>query len=171
MPDLGRVARDVRALGTSAPLRALYEASKRTNGHALLFRPTQGGAASTPVRLGTHLPESSAARDRCLRDARAICEEGTRVFGRRVPTGVSESWATDPLTGSRWPEDTPWWQIDIRTDRRLSDVKYTWETARHRDLVVLARAAAIDPDGRWLGQLTEMLARWCRECQIGRAHV
>lgn len=165
MPSLSSVIKDVRALGTSAPLRAVYETSKRTNGHKLLFRPVTGGYQSEPLDFGHHLPLNEAARDRCLEDARLIVEHGTRVFGSRVATGASASWAMDPLTERCWPEDTPWWQIDIRTDARLSDVKFVWESARHRDLVVLARAVSLDPDGPWLDKLQEMLVRWCRECR------
>lgn len=165
MPSLNSVLKDVRALGTSAPLRAVYEASKRTNGHAVLFRPVTGGYRSRPLDLGHHVPASPVAQERCLGDARLIITEGTRVFGTRAPTGASVSWAMDPLTEQCWPEDTPWWQIDIRTDARLSDVKWVWEAARHRDLVVLARAATIEPDGPWLAQLEAMLVRWCRECR------
>ena len=165
MPSLSSVLKDVRALGTSAPLRAVYEASKRTNGHAVLFRPVPGGFRSTPLDFGHHLPSSPTARQRCLDDARLIVDEGARVFGTRVATGVSASWAMDPLTERCWPEETSWWQIDIRTEARLSDVKFVWEAARHRDLVVLARAATIDPDGPWLTHLEMMLVRWCRECR------
>ncbi|CAM4089254.1 heparinase II/III domain-containing protein [Janibacter anophelis] len=165
MPSISSVVKDVRALGASAPLRAVYEASKRTNGHARLFRPVPGGYTSTPLDIGHHVPSSERARGRCLEDARLIVEEGTRVFGERVPTGSSASWAMDPLTGRCWPEDTPWWQIDIRTDQRLSDVKFTWESARHRDLVVLARASVLEPDGPWFPHLESMLVRWCRECR------
>lgn len=169
MPTPGGILRDVRALGTSAPLRAAYEASKRSNFHKVLFKALEdGGHRSRPVALGDVLPSSHVARERCLRDARAILDDGVRVFGRRAPTGISASWATDPLTLSCWPEDTPWWQIDIRSDARLSDVKYVWEAARHRDLVVLARAAALEPDGPWFRTLEQMLIRWCRECRPER---
>lgn len=146
-------------------MRAVYEASKRTNGHALLFRPVPGGYRSRPIALGDHIPEATAARERCLEDARLIVDEGTRIFGTRAATGVNASWAMDPLTERCWPEDTPWWQIDIRTNARLSDVKWVWEAARHRDLVVLARATALEPDGPWLGHLESMLIRWARECR------
>ncbi|GAB3957761.1 hypothetical protein GCM10027614_73850 [Micromonospora vulcania] len=37
-PDLRAIAVDMRALGLSAPLRAAYEASKRSGFHAVLFR-------------------------------------------------------------------------------------------------------------------------------------
>lgn len=165
MPTLGSILKDVRALGTSAPLRAVYEVSKRTDGHSLLFRPVAGGHVSRPLPFGHHLPQTEASRQRCLEDAQLILGEGTRVFGRRVATGSTASWAMDPLTERCWPETTPWWQIDIRSDARLSDVKFVWESARHRDLVILARAATLEPDGPWLPHLEAMLIRWCRECQ------
>lgn len=168
MLHLSRIARDVRALGTSAPLRAAYEASKRFNGHSLLFREVEGGHSSTPILFGHHVPKDEVSRIRCLTDAAAILNEGTRVFAGRAATGASASWAMDPLTERCWPENTPWWQIDIRTEARLSDVKFVWEAARHRDLVVLARAAVLEPDGPWMGKLEEMLIRWCRECRPER---
>ncbi len=165
MPSLTRIVKDVRALGSSAPVRAVYEASKRTNGHALLFRTVPGGYRSTPVPFGDVVPEAPAARERCLEDARLIVDEGTRIFGTRAATGSAASWAMDPLTERCWPEQSPWWQIDIRTESRLSDVKWVWEAARHRDLVVLARAATLEPEGPWLDHLEGMLVRWCRECR------
>lgn len=168
MPSLSQIVRDVRALGASAPLRAAYEASKRLNGHALLFREVAGGYRSVPLAVGHHVPQDEESRARCLADAASILSEGTRVFAGRTATGAFASWATDPLTQRCWPEDTPWWQIDIRTDARLSDVKFVWEAARHRDLVVLARAAVLEPDGPWMGKLEEMLIRWCRECRPER---
>ena len=38
------------------------------------------------------------------------------------------------------------------------------EAGRHRDLVVLARASALDPGGPWVDGLASMLTRWCDEC-------
>lgn len=165
MPSLADIIRDVRALGASAPIRAVYEASKRTNLHSVLFRDVKGGYRSKPLRLGAQAPDDDAIRQRCLEDARLVLDEGTRVFGHRAATGVSASWAMDPFTERCWPEQTPWWQIDIRSDARLSDVKFAWEAARHRDLVILARASAIDRDGPWREGLIGMLVRWCRECR------
>lgn len=168
MPKVTSIVKDVRALGSSAPVRAVYEMSKRTNGHALLFRPVTTRHRSCPVSLGDKIPTTEGPRARCLEDARLIIEEGTRVFGTRAATGTRVSWAMDPLTRQCWPEDKNWWQIDIRSDERLSDVKFVWEAARHRDLVVLARAAVLGPEGPWLGHLEGMLMRWCRECRPER---
>lgn len=168
MSVLTSIVKDVRALGSSAPVRALYEVSKRTNGHALLFRPVSARYRSQPFSLGDKIPTAEDPRKRCLDDAQLIIEEGTRVFGTRTQTGTRASWAMDPLTRQCWPEDIPWWQIDIRSEKRLSDVKFVWEAARHRDLVVLARATVIDPEGPWLGHLQQMLIRWCRECRPER---
>ena len=170
MLHLRKVAKDVRALGATAPLRAVYEASKRTGFHSVLFRESQGRSqyTSMPIPFGVHLPTSEEARSRCLDDAAEIISKGSRVFGRRVETGLRASWAMDPLTSQSWPTALPWWKIDIRTDQRLSDVKYVWEAARHRDLVVLARAAVLDPAGPWLHALQAALERWCAECRPER---
>lgn len=161
--------RDLKALGTSAPLRAVYEASKRSGFHSLLFREIRDeGLESVSIGLGSVVPNSDQARARCLKDAAQVLTEGTRVFGTRAPTGVHASWNADPLTGSVWPEHPHWWEIDIRTDERLSDVKWVWEVARHRDLVVLARAARIDPAGPWARELQVMLEAWLEQCRPER---
>ncbi|MFG1652327.1 heparinase II/III family protein [Micromonospora sp. NPDC049275] len=163
-PDLRAVAVDLRALGLSAPLRAAYEASKRGGFHAVLF---QGRAPrhrpATLVPLGSTTPLSDEAGQRCLDDAGRVLREGLRVFGARVATGVSAPWSTDPLSGRQWPADVPWWRVDIRSGARLSDVKHTWEAGRHRDLVVLARAARLDPAGPWHDGLGGLLRAWCEQ--------
>ncbi|GAA1916003.1 alginate lyase family protein [Nocardioides lentus] len=166
---LSTAVSDLRALGSSAPLRAAYELSKRSGGHTLLFREVPDrGARSRAIGLGSAVPRSDAARDRCLADAAEILASGVRVFGTRVPTGVHAPWNVDPLSGNVWPESTPWWQIDIRSGARLSDVKWVWEAGRHRDLVVLARASVLDPDGPWLDELHAMLRAWFAQCRPER---
>lgn len=163
------IVNDLRALGGSAPLRAVYEASKRTGFHSVLFREVRyRGLRSSSLGLGTQVPDSEVARQRCLNDASLILANGTRVFGNRVPTGVHAPWNIDPLTGDAWPETTKWWQIDIRTDNRLSDVKWVWEAARHRDLVILARASVIEPEGPWLPELEATLKAWLDQCRPER---
>ncbi|MEV6692356.1 heparinase II/III family protein [Micromonospora sp. NPDC051196] len=163
-PDTRTIVADLRALGRSAPLRAAYEASKRSGLHHVLFR---GGVPrhhrAVPVPLTNLIPGSDEAHRRCLDDAGLVLRQGLRVFGHRVPTGVSAPWCTDPLTAQPWPALRPWWRIDIRSEARLSDVKYSWEAGRHRDLVVLARAARLDPDGPWLDGLTGLLRSWCEQ--------
>ncbi|HEX2893683.1 MAG TPA: heparinase II/III family protein [Marmoricola sp.] len=86
------------------------------------------------------------------------------MFGHRVPTGVHAGWNVDPLTGSAWPLNEKWWRIDIRSSERLSDVKWVWEAGRHRDLVILARAAVLEPDAVWLSELEAMLEGWLEQC-------
>lgn len=165
MARFNSVVRDLKALGSSAPLRAAYEASKRSGFHSVLFREVrQKGWRSRLLPLGDLIPRSQVARERCLQDATTILSQGTRVFGRRVSTGVHAPWNVDPLTGQEWPAKTKWWQIDIRTSERMSDVKWVWEIGRHRDLVILARASAIEPEGVWLAELEAMLRSWLDQC-------
>src|SRR4051812_37942501 len=104
MPSINAILRDVRALGSSAPLRAAYEASKRSGFHRVIFRTTNRtrGYRSVPIPFG-HLEAQPGARARCLEDAARILDEGLRVFGRRVPNGLSQSWSYDPLTELDWP--------------------------------------------------------------------
>lgn len=170
MTRLGPIARDVRVLGGSAPLRAIYEASKRSGLHSLMFRERRirSACASVPIGLGGTIPLSDVARRRCLEDAELILTEGVRVFGKRAATGVHAPWNIDPVTGSGWPAREKWWRIDIRSDDRLSDVKWVWEAGRHRDVVVLARASALDPAGAWLAELEAMLRAWVAQCSPER---
>ena len=86
--------------------------------------------------------------------------EGHRAFGHRFPVEQPLDWTALPGTDLSWPTADYWWDIDIRTERRLGDVKWTWELGRHRDLVVLARAAALEPDGPWLEALESRLRWW-----------
>ncbi len=156
---------DVRALGTSTPVRAAYELSKRSGFHGVLFRPVRSAqpVRSELVLLGNITTWSESARQRTLRDARLIESDGLRVFGARTSTGRRDPWNTDPQTGRAWPADRPWWQLDIRSDERLGDVKYVWEAGRHRDLVVLARAVQLEPTGPWAELLNTLLQLWCAQ--------
>lgn len=168
-PSPQAVVRDLRALGWSAPLRAAYEASKRSGFHTLLFREIPArGLRSRSLGIAGAAPKSETARQRCLEDAASIVRQGVRVFGHRVPTGVHTGWNVDPLTGAEWPQEEKWWRIDIRSGDRLSDVKWVWEAGRHRDLVVLARAAMIEPHGPWLTELEAMLCGWLQQCRPER---
>lgn len=140
-----------------APVRAVYEVVKRTGAHGLLLRAFIKTSRARPLvpipafELPSLLAEP--VRERCLADSRAIVAEGHRVFGDRIEVSTTQGWSAIPGTSYHWPETDFWWDIDIRTEERLGDVKWTWELGRHRDLVVLARAAAIDPDGQWLNEL------------------
>jgi len=162
------VLKDVRALGVGAVPRAAYEASKRSGAHRFVFNTVSGG--STARAAGTYGTPAidSAAAQLCLSDARAIVSEGLLAFGRRFPVASPHDWVTEPESGRAWPQAS-WWTIDIRTNRRLGDVKWTWELGRHRDLVVLARAAALEPDGGWLGHLDRLLMWWCEANPLERS--
>jgi hypothetical protein len=164
MKKLAAMRDDLAALGAMAPVRALYEVAKRSGAHGLVLRTLAKSA--TPANLVVvqqFRPQrgiTDATRDRCLADAALIVSQGHRAFGVRVPIDGPDDWNKIGPTALRWPADRHWWQIDIRTDQRLGDVKWTWELGRHRDLVVLARAAYLEPDGEWQDQLAKRLRFW-----------
>ncbi len=143
---LRSVRDDVRSLGFSAPLRAGYEASKRLGGHSLVFGALGRARSGRTFRSPLHLPAASQvpalAAQRAGRAAKEVADGRVTLFGRSVDVGPTPDWHAVLDGPGHWPED-PWWQIDIRSDSRLSDVKWTWELGRARHLVVLARAAAV----------------------------
>lgn len=165
MTRLRTVGRDLRALGAGAPLRAAYEGSKRLGGHAAAFgalaRRPPATAASRPVYDLPEPPEQAVER---VRDAADDIAGGVVVvFGRPVEVGDRPDWhrSFDPAAPDlRWP-DEPWWRLDLRSAARIADVKWTWELARHRHLVLLARAVASpSPDPRWAATLHGHLESW-----------
>ncbi|MBE3074015.1 MAG: heparinase II/III family protein [Actinobacteria bacterium] len=164
MPRLASVRNDLAALGKMAPLRALYEVGKRSGAHGLTLRSMANTAKPANLEVVQELRPShelsSLAVDRCLEDSRRIVQEGHRAFGLRLPVNGPDDWNALGDTGKTWPSQPFWWQIDIRSEQRLGDVKWTWEVGRHRDLVVLARAAYLQPDERWIDDLSQRLRWW-----------
>ena len=165
MTSLQSVYSDIHALGSSVPIRAAYEVSKRSGLHSVLFGTNRAvrKMRSTTLQIGNLAPNTTEARDRALEDAKLVLADGLRVFGRRVNNGISAQWSHDPDGDKDWPASTPWWKIDIRTEQRLGDVKYVWEAARHRDLVILARATRLEPNGPWAAALDSLLLSWCEQ--------
>ncbi|MDX6286388.1 MAG: hypothetical protein QOG53_1873 [Frankiales bacterium] len=96
---------------------------------------------------------------RTLREADDIVAGRVRIFGKILNLGDVPVWHRAPDTGGAWPRD-PWWTIDLRSEDRIADVKWTWEIGRHRHLVVLARAAACGDAGVYLPALERQLEGW-----------
>ena len=160
MSLLATIVSDVRALGTSAIPRGIYETSKRSGAHALLFRTTSSSSELRSTYGGLPSEVDAEARAATLIDADKILNVGLLAFGRRFQIDIAQDWHKDPLSGKSWQHGS-WWTIDIRSSERLADVKWTWELGRHRDLVVLARAHALAPDDkRWINELARLLALW-----------
>jgi len=165
---LRAVARDVRALGAGAPLRAAYDGSKRLGGHTVAFGALTRRPPSTAVSRPVYdLPTPSAAAvERTCQAADEIVAGTVVLYGEPIAVGDDPDWhaSYDPAAPEvRWPEG-PWWQIDVRLAARVADIKWVWELGRHRHLVVLARAAASpDPDPAWIATLRSQLTGWLRQ--------
>lgn len=172
MRRLNAIRQDVAALGVMAPFRVAYEVGKRSGAHGLLLkrlaaRPAQADLHALPAFIPARAP-AGEVRERCLADARLIVDDGHRAFGRRVRVEGPDDWNVIGDSGVRWPSERWWWEIDIRTDARIGDVKWTWELGRHRDLVVLARAAWLEPDALWHTELVRRLRWWFATAQPER---
>jgi Heparinase II/III-like protein/Heparinase II/III N-terminus len=161
---------DIKSLGFNAPLRATYEASKRVGLHRIVFdgvasRTIAGGSVHPALRPPGDIPPSVA--ERTLAEAGDIVGGSVRLFGRPVPVGAEPDWHLVLSENGRWPND-PWWTIDIRSERRRGDVKWTWELARHRHLVVLARAGYLQPEGPFVDSLARHLRSWIDQNPLER---
>lgn len=143
---------DVAVLGRGAPRRAAHELAVRTGWHGrrMAWRTSRAGRRPGRLRpppLGPPAPVPAPAAERTQAAARRLLAGHTTVFGRTVELdldrGPTGDWHRCPDTGAAWPADVPWWRVEVRGPDRPGDVKWVWEAARHRDLVVLARAAAL----------------------------
>ncbi len=113
-------------------------------GHRLVFGSLKSKAASSPssvFRPPSDLPAAAAAH--AILDAASIQAGSALIFGNAVPLRPGPHVAPD--TGGVWSTDV-WWHVDIRSQDRLADVKWTWELGRHRHMLILARAIWLKPD-------------------------
>lgn len=152
---------DFRTFGVPAALiRSSYEVGKRTGVQGKLLTARLGPApwfASTGC--SGDLPTGHPAK-RCTGDASGIAGGKAQLFARMVAVGSDPDWHGAVDTGGHWPA-LPWWRIDLRREDRPGDVKWAWELGRHRHLVVLARAAALEPEQpQWLETLQAQLNSW-----------
>jgi hypothetical protein len=156
---------DVRALGAGAPVRAGYELSKRVGLHSLVFGrlvPTGRVPPRFTTLLGPPATVPPQAAARTLDHARQIVDGTVVVFGREIHVGEDPNWHLLLHDDGEWPV-IPWWKIDIRSSTRLGDVKWTWELARHRHLVVLARAAHLAPGDVFLARIEAHVRSWIEQ--------
>lgn len=122
-------------------LRALYELSKRAGGHAIVL-----GLLRSKLFVGAAVPEVDRGDRVYVGSPPQRWAAGElECFGRTIPWSPTSDWHAAIERPARWPE-IDWWKIDLRSERRVADVKWTWEVARHAHLVVAARSVAADDD-------------------------
>jgi hypothetical protein len=171
--------RDLRVLGRAAPRRAVQELGLRSGITGRRFelagdRAARATRTITAPPLGPPLAVPVAAAERTLAAADRLLGGEITLFGRTFPFDVAHGpladWHHDPHTDVRWPADRPWWRIDVRSEERPADVKWVWEAARHRHLVVLARAAHLRPDDhRLAGAVAAVITGWSDDVPLERS--
>lgn len=97
-------------------------------------------------------------------DAQSAIAAGERVlsgelpfFGHSEQTGFPPEWHRDPLTGTEWPRDRHWSEID---DFSLGDIKLVWEPSRFAFVFALVRAYATAGDERYAAAFWRAVEDW-----------
>jgi hypothetical protein len=143
----------------------MYEISKVCGGHRIVFgslarRHAPSVIAVSPFSVPSADVAPAPVRARCLAEADEISAGELRLFGRRLAFQQTPDWHAVIHAPGRWPV-VDWWRIDLRSSKRPGDVKWVWELGRHRHLVVLARAAQLQPEEyRWREALSNHLTSW-----------
>lgn len=153
-----RAINDVRVLGVGAVGRVLYELAKRLGVHsAALGVLAKRATRHQPLLFGSS-SRWSGNTTAGSSDSRSSPGHHTSCFGLALDPALASDWHWTVEHHQAWPA-LPWWKIDIRSDRRIADVKWTWELGRHAHLVVLARNASLG-DEQALDDLRAQLRSW-----------
>lgn len=146
----------------AVPIRVRQEVQKRWESRWAGRAPhdIECGAPCIPMPDHRRPELDSGAREQLLAEARAVSNGEWRVFGEMVPLdGSPDSWRTHPLSGTSTPLEH-WSKLPIDPDAIGGDVKQVWELNRHRGLLRLAQAWAIEHDPAWLAALGAYLDSW-----------
>lgn len=100
--------------------------------------------------------QTLAAADEVMRHRFNLLSRQFDFAGRDI------DWCLDPESGASWPV-VPWNRVDIRSDRRLGDVKFTWELNRHQFWPTLGRAYRLTADEKYPAEWVRQFESWCRQ--------
>jgi asparagine synthase (glutamine-hydrolysing) len=176
---------EARELGVRGlTFRIGWELRMRTGLSARLERPPSPllpaqlpGAAELAARLPFDARAvASAMEDRLAAPERqrlvAIAEAATRgkilAFGRWFADyGVGIDWHLNPVSGQRWDPNRHWSQV-LAEERRVGDIKLTWEIGRFPHAYFMARAAAHAPEQALGASLARQIRRFVEENPFAR---
>jgi len=157
LPELFQEVKELGARGTA--FRLSWEARKRWGALDALDALLEPTGWVTSGQWATRLPFADPAtvvdalRGRVPLEHLAALQERAlaatrgriRCFGRWVGDfGDPVDWHLNPTNGQRWKPDVPWSRV-LEDERRVGDVKLTWELGRFPHAFELARAAAFKP--------------------------
>lgn len=139
-------------------------------------RPAAGALAGAlgldpPGVAGVMRERLTAGERRRLEAMAAGAAEGRLLaFGRwEADHGQPPDWYLNPVNGRRWSPALHWSRA-LREERRVGDVKLTWEAARFPQAYTLARAGVHDP-GKAPGHAAALAAQvtsFCAATPFGR---
>ena len=115
-------------------------------------------------QFATPLPSSAAARVSPDARRRLLVAADDLLAGRwpvfsscRSDMNPAPDWFCDPTTGTRAPEKSYCFDIDIR---RQGSLKHVWELSRHQHCTVLAAAYHLTGDERYAAATAAQLRSW-----------
>ncbi len=158
-----------RPVPLERPESLLSEFSPRFDSPEDLLSHFRAGGAGR-FFLDRASPEEYARAVRRISDVSATLSAAEEAINRRFIllgrvfdfSGTEIDWHLEPVSGRSWPLE-PWHKIDIRSENRLGDVKFTWELNRHQFWPTLGRAYWLSGDERyareWLAQLESWVAQ------------
>lgn len=92
-----------------------------------------------------------------------VCEHRFRLLGQTFDFAEGEiDWHHEPQSSGSWSR-VPWHRVDIRSPRRLGDVKFTWELNRHQFWPTLGRAYWLTGDEKYPREWVDQFRSWSRQ--------
>lgn len=147
-----------RSDGVRSRLGSRWSASiKKTSLRSPQFFFGTQDIAALVESLHMHLPATAAE---IVVRAERICSHKFDLLGySAVEYGERINWHLDAVHGKQAPRKV-WFKVPIFDFDQVGDPKVTWELNRHQHLVILAKAALLANNDKFLGELATQWYRW-----------
>ncbi len=118
-------------------------------------------SALVPLPPAEDLVVPAGGRMQLLAAADMLLDGRWPVFDRlRQDMMPAPDWFLDPRTGRRSPSNSYAFDINVRQEEKVGNIKYVWELSRHHHLTMLATAFYLTGDERYARVVAEHLRSW-----------